>query len=302
MNDFKAALTANRESRSVEFKAAFDVDSLQDWCELIKDLIAISNQGGGFVLVGVADDGSFSGFDVSKVLALDPAKITDKVVAYVGGQHFECDIRKAKRGGHRIAVLVIAPADYPYVFSRPGTYPVGERQQKSAFSVGTVYFRHGAKSAPSTSEDLRKFLERKLASVRREWLTGVRKVVGAPAGSVVKVLPPEVHPSDAASATPIRITDDPKAPGVAVADPDLTHPFRQVEVIRELKSRFSELGINAYDMLCVRLAHSSDRDRRHVYKSKFASPRYSQAFVDWVSRAYQKDKDFFRKARSKYEM
>lgn len=49
------------ESQKVDFKASFDPQSKQDWCELIKDIIAMTNSGGGCLIIGVNDDGSHSG-------------------------------------------------------------------------------------------------------------------------------------------------------------------------------------------------------------------------------------------------
>jgi len=49
--------------------------------------------------------------------------------------------------------------------------------RRNVFSVGTVYFRHGAKSEPGTSDDLRQFLEREIEATRRTWLDGIAKVV-----------------------------------------------------------------------------------------------------------------------------
>jgi predicted HTH transcriptional regulator len=45
------------ESRSIDFKSTFNPDSAADWCELIKDIVAIANSGGGSILVGVDDEG-----------------------------------------------------------------------------------------------------------------------------------------------------------------------------------------------------------------------------------------------------
>ena len=41
------SITATHESKYIEFKSEFDINSKQDWCEVIKDIIAISNSGGG---------------------------------------------------------------------------------------------------------------------------------------------------------------------------------------------------------------------------------------------------------------
>lgn len=298
MEELKAALSAKRETKYIEFKSEFDVGSLGDWCELIKDLIAISNQGGGMIVIGVGNDGKPTGFDVAPVLALDPAKVTDKVGPYIGGQHFECEVLAAEKDGKKVAVLKVAGAEFPLVFTKPGTYPIADNKQKNAFSVGTVYFRHGAKSAPGNTEDLRKHLEKRLAEIRKDWMGGVRKVIRAPTGSVVRVLPPDVRASDSPTATPIRITDDPKAAVMGVADPDITHPYRQIDVIREIKSQFPGIRLTAFDMLSVRQTHSVERDKKFFYKSKYSSPRYSQAFVDWVLKSYKADKNFFTTAKA----
>lgn len=68
-----------RESRYLDFKEKFDITQSQDWCEIIKDIVAIANSGGGFILIGARNDGTPSGWDTSPVLNLDPAQITDKI-------------------------------------------------------------------------------------------------------------------------------------------------------------------------------------------------------------------------------
>lgn len=42
-------LAAKRESKHVEFKESFDPTASADWCELIKDVVAIGNSGGGYL-------------------------------------------------------------------------------------------------------------------------------------------------------------------------------------------------------------------------------------------------------------
>lgn len=43
----KRGLTAKRESKYIEFKSAFDVESAAEWCEIVKDIVALCNSGGG---------------------------------------------------------------------------------------------------------------------------------------------------------------------------------------------------------------------------------------------------------------
>ena len=66
------------------------------------------------------------------------------------------------------------------MFRQPGSYETEQGRQKTAFVRGAVYFRHGAKSEPATSDDVRQFIERRLEAVRNAWLSGIRKVITAP--------------------------------------------------------------------------------------------------------------------------
>src|SRR5438093_12396899 len=80
---------AKNESKSVDFKSAFDPDCAADWCELLKDVVAMANSGGGPILIGVADDGQCTGrLSALKILQTDPAKITDKIALHTAVQ---CD-------------------------------------------------------------------------------------------------------------------------------------------------------------------------------------------------------------------
>ena len=185
------ALAAKRESKQIEFKEAFNVASKQDWCEITKDVVAIANSGGGLILFGVNSQGAPIGTDLTALRAVDPATIADHIQPYTGTQIADLEVTEASKLGHKLLAWLVGPAGMPMVFGKPGTYPVEGGKQNTAFSRGTIYFRHGAKSEPGTTEDIARALERKLESIRKDWLSGVRKVVHAPAGSRVTLLPPE---------------------------------------------------------------------------------------------------------------
>jgi hypothetical protein len=296
------AENAKRESKYVDFKERFDLTSSQDWCELIKDIVAMANSGGGVILIGVRNDGMPSGFDVSPVLSLDPAQLTDKIAKYTGEQFSNFEIKEMDRNGHRIAVLLIGGISIPMVFIRPGTYSIEGRKQRTAFGRGTIYFRHGAKSEPGNSNDLRRVIERELERIRKSWLGNIRKVVNAPLGYSVRVLPPEVRVSTRPEATPIRIVEREEAPAYRLETPDSTHPHRQKEVIKRVNERLKgKKTINTFDILCVRRVHKIDETKpQFCYKPKFSSPQYSDDFIDWLVKCYEEDPLFFENTREKY--
>jgi hypothetical protein len=146
---------AENESAELDFKATFDPTAPHDWCELIKDVVAMANSGGGIVVFGVNDDGTPATGDLKAIQELDPATVVDKIKKYTD-QHFaDFSLCSGTRQGVPIEILIVSAVSIPIVFTSPGTYDIGGGKQRTAFSRGTVYFRHGAKSDPGTSGDLR---------------------------------------------------------------------------------------------------------------------------------------------------
>ena len=101
----------------------------------------------------------------------------------------------------------------------------------------------------------------------------------------------------------VRLTADPDAPVYGQIDADVSHPYRQKEVVREVNARLPEgVSITPYDVLSVRRVHSIDEeshpDLAHV--PKFGTTQYSDAFVDWLLAQYERDPDFFARAKAQY--
>ena len=70
--DIHAAIDHGSETETVEYKDSFNSDA-PDWLEIIKDIVALANSGGGTIVFGIADDGTPSGFDCAPLFAIDPA-------------------------------------------------------------------------------------------------------------------------------------------------------------------------------------------------------------------------------------
>jgi hypothetical protein len=298
----EAALQRSSESDNVEFKASFDTAGAGDWLEIIKDIVAIANSGGGVILIGVLDCGEPTGTDLTGVLSVDPADLTNKIYKYTNIQFAAYEIVPCQKNGKEVCAIVVKASDIPIVFMRVGTYEPEPGRQKTAFGQGTVYFRHGPKSEHCTSDDLRRFVERRVEAVRASWLDGISKVVEAPAGSRFAVLPPATVEAGPAGVLPLRLTDDSSAPAYYAVPIDRTHPFRQKEVIQEVNRRLTgSRQITAHDILCIRRVHRIHKDITFCYTQNFASPRYSGAFVDWIVRQHSEDVDFFAKAKAEYD-
>src|SRR5688500_6024598 len=126
-------LTAKRESKHVEFKQSFDPTNTGEWCEIVKDIVAIANSGGGVIIIGLGNTGDRTGEDVSRTLALDNAVLVDKINKYTGHQFTGVEIHEAEKGGHTVAVLEISAIETSLVFQNVVTYEIERGKQKTAF-------------------------------------------------------------------------------------------------------------------------------------------------------------------------
>jgi hypothetical protein len=298
------ALSATREAKAVDFKEEFDPSDRRSLCETLKDVLAMANSGGGVIVVGVDGQGRPTGGDVGPLLGTDPADLANKLAAFTGRDFDALAVRSHSKGGKLVATVEVGAAPTPLVPVRPGTYERDGGKQDRAFSVGVVYVRHGAKSEPGTSHDLERIIERRLRDVRSFWLKGVRRVAEAPPDSVVTVGPLPVRVvSDAAGAGPVRITTDPNAPAVALANPDKTHPHRLKELLAAVNARLRALGVrvNPYDVRAALAVQGWERDLAYTWKAEHGPRKYSDAFADWLVKEVSKDQRVLRRTRAKWK-
>jgi hypothetical protein len=254
-------------------------------------------------LVGVSDDGSTVGTNISDLLRLDPAIVTNKIYSYTGTHFHNFEFRKVVKNGIDVCAILIGSVDVPLVFTKPGTYEVADKKQKNAFSVGTVYFRHGAKSEPGTSEDLRQFIARSLERTKKSLLEGIVKVVEAPAGTHVAIVSDKQPAPGAAEPTSVRVTYSEDAPEYRAPMIDKTHPFRQKELLEHVNSRLAgKVHVSTHDFLCVRRVHNIHRDLKYCFNLNWSSPRYSQACIDWLINQIESDSMFLHRARESHAM
>ena len=190
------------------------------------------------------------------------------------------------------------------VFVRPGTYPTEDGKQRTAFAQGTVYFRHGAKSEPGTTDDLRKALEREISNVKKSWLKGIKKVVRAPKGHVVYTAEPSLAAMAESKRLPVRITADENASTFRPESGDDYWPYRQKDLLKSVNDRLKpRLTITGHDILSVRKVFEIEKKHPDfVYRPfKLVSPQYNELFADWLVGNYEKDNQFFAKARELYK-
>ena len=240
------ALTARRPSKYVVFA---------DGDDLLKDVVALANVGGGIILAPVPPDVD----EIRARLVFDDVELVS-----------------TERGP---AVVVGPAAEAPLTLDGEG-----------------AFFRHGARSAPASHDDLRRFMERRLAAVRKRLIGDIKRVIAAPEGSEIVAIE---RSEDASGERVIRITTDVHAPLYRAIDFDLTHPYRQKELIAEVNRRLpDEHAINSYEFQGIK--HTYDIDPDFVHLPRFGTNQYSEAFVEWLVDRIERDPEFLAAARTRY--
>jgi len=297
------AMAAVRETDEWDFKRQLDLTDVPCMLEVVKDIVAFANSGGGVILVGIDDDGLVATVDHAGLFEVDPATITNKIYAYTGIHFHAFEFRKVAKGTQDLCAILIGPVDVPLVFTRPGTYPVQDNKQRTAFSAGTVYFRHGAKSEPGTSDDLRLFMVRHVERVKSSLLEGISKVVQAPEGAHVAIVHDGTMLGGQVPNEAVRVTYEEDAPEYRAPLIEKTHPHRQKELLGLVNERLgAKCRVTTHDFLCVRRVHNIHRDLKYCYNLNWSSPRYSHACVDWMVSQIEADPMFLHRARESYSM
>lgn len=247
------AAKASRPSKYVAFRNGDEPE------ELLRDIVALANVGGGAVLTQAAPDLT----RLRRELDFGDLELADTV---------------------RGPVLVVGPAgEAPLTLGAEG-----------------AYFRHGGRSVPATRDDLRKFLDRRVTQVKRKLLGDIRRVITAPEGSEVVAIE---RVEDETGERVIRITTDENAPLYRAIDFDVTHPYRQKELIEEVNRRLPEgRSINSYDFQSVKRTQEIDQESHpdFVHRPRFGTNQYSESFVEWLVAKIEGDASFVPAARDRY--
>jgi len=274
-----------------------------DWLELIKDIVAMANSGGGTIVVGVYDNGQPATSELSGVLELDPAVVTDKIFSCTGDHFDGVAIEEGRRLKHKVAIMKIEAADAPLVFIRHGAYVAPNGKQKTAFNTGSVYFRHGAKSEPAVGKDLANFINQSINRVRKGWLSGIRRVISAPPNAEIGIFERKSS-DDQGRPARVRFTDDPNAPMFGKLDADITHPFRQTELLTEVRKSIPQgVSFSSHDFLAVRRVKNIDPTTKpeFVHQPKFGTPQYSDDLVSWLVDQCRRNPKFFSDAAAEFK-
>jgi predicted HTH transcriptional regulator len=198
-------VTRKRESAKLDYKQEWEPQRRRDVVELTKDLVAMANTAGGYVVIGLGDDGEEVGLSDAQVEVLDEAKVRAQVQSFLGiGLELFLD-KTITYGGKKYAILtVLRSPRSPIVFEKDGQYPDpgGGNRSPAAFRQGDVFVRHGSASERWNQDDVRTIYSRVVDREKEVWLSEVlpdvrRLLEAATAGALPAHKPEDLLRADA---------------------------------------------------------------------------------------------------------
>jgi hypothetical protein len=264
----------------------FDSSSERDWCELMRDILALANSGGGRILVGTA---------------IDERDVLARLAHCTDSGFGDLRILPANEFDGSVTVLAVGRAVFPVRFSQQAEGTNSDASAMPSIAPG-FYFRHGERTEPGTTADMRVFVERLLRRVRRRWLRGIRRVLTKPITFDEDAAPKHRAAKririERTVLQPVRIVSDPNAPALQPQDVDRLYPWRQKDLLGELNHRIGRRLLTTYDVQAVRRYHLLDERPEFVFHLPGAGRRYSPAVAEWIFEQFSRDPEFFHEARA----
>src|SRR5207249_903606 len=139
------------ESPDLDYKRDFD-NSTGAWMELAKDVFAMSNAGGGHIVLGV-EDGTFAPVGLDEAFHIDSQVWADKISKWATGRVDIAYLEHVAQTGSakkKFPVLRINGSVGSLVIPKSdGTYTSSTAETKLAFKQGVIYTRRDTSSVAS---------------------------------------------------------------------------------------------------------------------------------------------------------
>jgi len=166
--DYLFAFT--KETPFLDFKTTMDIGKDSDFPKIIKDVFAFSNNGGGYIMIGVKPNdhsnkdikGSFIKSGLPDDYEVDQATIQEKTNAYtnqpieIGYSQFEKTVGEEQK---KFAIMFIPPSTTILKPTKDGVFSING-SEKRAFLKDRVYVRRGTQSIPAEEPEIARIQKR----------------------------------------------------------------------------------------------------------------------------------------------
>ncbi len=156
----------HRESKKLEFKANFNINSMNDYS---KTFAAFANSSGGVIVFGVQDrPRSPSGMTNSNLLEVDPEQITNYLNEHfspeIDWEMYDFEIESNKFG-----VILISESQYKPVVCKKETR--GQRARE-----GDIFYRYSGRSERIKFPELQNIFDENKEKERKKWMEHIQNI------------------------------------------------------------------------------------------------------------------------------
>ena len=158
-------LSQKRETAELDFKLTLDIRKDSDFAKIAKDIFAMSNYGGGYILFGFQETktGTFEPVGLPPDFHVDQASLQEKFNSYandpltIAYAEVEKEIEEQSR---KFALIYVPPSTGVLKPVKYGVYDDHDGKIKKAFSKDEILFRRGTQSIHASQNET-KFVERR---------------------------------------------------------------------------------------------------------------------------------------------
>lgn len=175
MNDLEQIIRSGRETKTLDYKgpSSWDEKDKKACCELVKDILAMANTGGGYIVVGVAESAAgfdFLGLSDDQLKSFDPSRISRFVQNYADPP-ISCEVAKVTSHARTFAVIEVAGfSDTPHIC---------QKDFEGVLRATALYVRtDNSESAPiKSSADFRRIVEAAVRNKQDQLLQSFRAIL-----------------------------------------------------------------------------------------------------------------------------
>ncbi len=183
----RSLLTVGGEQPDLDFKRVSDLSVTYDVVALVKDIAAmLSNDHGGYIVIGAADDGTpVHGLTARHLELFDESRLRAKIAKYLP-EPFDFGVARHTIDGCPMVLLYIAASPRGFhVFTRNGDYEIDDPQAKGGkrkgfeFRRGEVFVRRGTSSTVWEPADRERLVAAIVARQKEQWRVEYRDELAA---------------------------------------------------------------------------------------------------------------------------
>ena len=158
-------LSKKRETAELDFKLTLDIRKGSDFAKIAKDIFAMSNYGGGYIVFGYKErsSGSFDPVGLPKDFHVDQATLQEKFNSY-SNEPITLEYKEVEKvidgEKRRFAVVYVPPSPAVLKPIKYATYKDKTGRERKVFSRDEILIRRGTQSIHATLNEI-KFIERR---------------------------------------------------------------------------------------------------------------------------------------------